>query len=143
MPIQCRICQHLLDSPRGLKIHSTKLHGQSHRVKLPCKKCHKEFSNAQSLSVHMKKHKEEDLKIATERDLQIQMVTASTQQLTEEISGLKQMLSQFMERDTLALVNAQSPPAQTVITTTKIETSWTGSNNTIIVSNGSEFFIRN
>ena len=28
------------------------------------------------------------------------------------------MLSQFMERDTMALVNAQSPPAQTVITTT-------------------------
>ena len=116
MSFTCPNCQHVLDSDKGLKVHITKLHNK--QKKICCKKCPKEFSNAQSLSKHMRKHKEEDAKIAKERDLQIQMNTASTQQLTEEISGLKQMLSQFMERDTAALATTQSLPAQTVIATT-------------------------
>lgn len=116
MSFKCPNCQHALDSIKGLKVHITKLH--SKQQKICCKKCPKEFSNAQTLSKHMRKHKEEDLKIAKERDLQIQMNTVSNQQLTEEISGLKRMLSQFMERDTTALANAQSQqPAQTVMTT--------------------------
>ena len=45
------------------------------------------------------------------------MNTASNQQLTEEISGLKQMLSQFMERDTAALETAKSQFPKTVIAT--------------------------
>ena len=115
MSFTCPNCQHVLDSDKGLKVHITKLH--SKQKKICCKKCPKEFSNAQSLSKHMRKHKEEDAKIATERDLQIQMNTASNQQLTEEISGLKQMLSQFMERDTAALETAKSQFPKTVIAT--------------------------
>jgi hypothetical protein len=62
----------------------------------------------------MNKHKNEDLKISTEQDLQ--MNTEFMKKMTEEISGLKQMLSHYMEQDRLALV--QSPPVQPVVALT-------------------------
>ena len=80
-----------------------------------------EFPTPQILSSQMINHKKvEDLEVTKERDLylQLQMNTEFMKKITEEISGLKQMLSQYMERDRLALINMQSPPVQTVVALT-------------------------
>ena len=74
-----------------------------------------EFSTPQKLIENQTSNdqKEEGLEIITkerELHLQLQMNTELMKNLTEEISGLKQMLSQFMERDTAALVSTPSAP---------------------------------
>jgi len=100
MSFKCPTCEQLLDSPRGLQIHITKLHGQSQRIKLPCKKCPKDFSTAQSLSVHMKKHKAESQREKEEEEISKAIQLALLEDLTKKVEMMSSRLPENVVKNT-------------------------------------------